>query len=167
MTYLTQSHTTVPHHIEHEGYLVPTRPLIQRGDSQKLATLGIYPHITTEGDAPLGYTDWQFDGSQYTREPAGTEAERQAALDAQELQQQEAYLDSLSCTRLQARLELLERGLWDSVQAWAVAEGGATQAFFEDAQSWQFRDTHFQSGVTALGLTEEQAIEMMESAKLR
>jgi hypothetical protein len=167
MTYLTQSHSTPPRHIEHEGYLVPTRSLMQRGDSQKLAQLGVYPHVTTAGDAPLGYTDWQFDGSQYTREPAGTAEERQAALDAQEAAQQEAYLDELSCTRLQARLELLNRGLWDSVQQWATAEGGATQAFFEDAQSWQFRDAHFQAGVTALGLTEAQAIEMVESAQQR
>jgi hypothetical protein len=160
MTYLTQSHTTPSRHIEHDGYLVPTRPLIDRGDTEKLAALGIYPHVTTEGDAPLGYTDWQFDGSQYTRQPAGTAEEIQDA-------QQEAYLDSLSCTRLQARLELLDRSLWDAVQQWAVAAGDATQAFFEDAQNWQFRDASFQAGVTALGLTEAQAIEMLESAKQR
>jgi hypothetical protein len=129
-------------------------------DDAKLASLGWYPvrrEELAEGATGWGemYLDDQTNEFVIPSLPADPEAAH------------ERYLDRLQCTRLQARLELLAQGLWDAVMAWAVSAGGETQAFFEDAQNWQFRDASFQAGVAALGLTEEQAIAMMESAKTR
>ena len=158
--YYTAEHQSPPSHIPQNGQLVPVRKLIKREDTTRLAELGIYPHITAPGEAPLGYTDWVFDGTQYSREPAGTQAERDAAA-------HESYLDSLSCTRLQGRLELIAQGLWLAVQEWAASAGEAEIAYFEDAQTWRFRDATLQAAATGMPLTEAQVIGMFESAQQR
>jgi hypothetical protein len=129
-------------------------------DDTRLAALGWYPvrrEPLAEGATGWGemYADDQTNEFVIPSLPANPEAAH------------ERYLDGLQCSRLQARLELLAQSLWDAVMAWAVSAGGETQAFFEDAQNWQFRDASFQAGVTALGLTEEQAIALIEYAKTR
>ena len=148
-------------------FSVNARKLTQCGNPQNLpeATLkaaGIYPQWREEGAPTLGYEapKWEPENERVAIYLSGTQAERDAAA-------REQYLATLSCTPLQARLELIAQGLWDSVQAWAVAQGGTVQAFFEDALDWQFNDPSFQAGIIALGLTEAQAIAMMESARTR
>lgn len=93
MQYLTSTHTAPPAHILADGKRWPVATLIARNDTARLADLGIYPHITAEGTAPLGYTDWVLIDGAYHREPAGTPEERQAAIDAQQASEREAYFD--------------------------------------------------------------------------
>ena len=157
MIYLTQTHQTPPRHVQTGEVLTPTAPLIQREDTSALAALGIYPHVTAPGDAPLGYTAWEFDGTQYNRAPAGTESEREEATDQQRK-------NSLSCTRLQARLECIERDIWDQIQTWATSQDPATQAYFEDAPNWRYTDERLQSGASALGLDDAALVEILEAA---
>lgn len=78
MMYLTAQHTNPPRVITHEGTSYPVLRLIELGDTATLAMLGVYPHETAEGDAPLGYTDWVLDNGIFIREPAGTQTERDA-----------------------------------------------------------------------------------------
>lgn len=80
MIYLTAQHETPPSVITLEGTQYPVTRMIELDDAIGLAAIGVYQHITAEGDAPLGYTDWALVDGQYVREPAGTEAERNAAL---------------------------------------------------------------------------------------
>jgi len=164
MIYKTQTHQAPPRHIKHDGMLTPTAPLIRADDRDTLATLGIYPHITLPGDAPLGYTAWQVTGDgHYAREPAGSEAEREAARLRQRRKRQ-------SLTRLQARLYLLSMPdathgtAWDAVQAWAVSQGGAVQAYFEDAQHWQRLDAHVLAGAEQFGWDAQHLDEMFTAA---
>ena len=152
MKYLTADHTTPPRHVTQNGRLIPTRPLIAAQNTAKLAELGIYPHVTAPGAAPLGYTDWVLVDGQYVREPAGTQEERDAA----ELVQQR---ELMQITRLQARLMLLETpapsgtftSAWDAVQAWAQTQAADVQAFFEDAQNWKRNDPNVAAGAVAFG----------------
>jgi hypothetical protein len=80
--YLTEQHQSPPSRVEHDGMLHPTKPLIAANDIARLAQLGIYRHITEEGDAPLGYSEWSeqsdTDGIYYSRTRLGTEEEREA-----------------------------------------------------------------------------------------
>jgi hypothetical protein len=84
MNYLTITHQVPPTHIQHNGQAVAPAPLISRaraGDTDalaKLAAIGVYPHETAPGDAPLGYTEWALVDGTYVREPAGTPDERAA-----------------------------------------------------------------------------------------
>jgi hypothetical protein len=118
----------------------------------------------------LGYTPWQLaedaQGPHYYREPAGAPEERQAALDAQAAAEREAYLDGLECTDLQAELELIDRDLWASVQAWVDLQEPATQAYFRRAKTWKYRDLRLQAGAAAMGMT-DQLSEILEAARTR
>jgi hypothetical protein len=96
MNYLTSTHTTPPRHVELNGMLHPIQPLIKANDTARLAELGVYPHITADGPAPLGYTAWTLVDGAYHREPAGTDAERNAAL-----------LDQAKAAKYQERLNAL------------------------------------------------------------
>ena len=90
--YLTQLHQSPPSHITYNGKRWPVQTLIARDDRAMLAQGGIYWHVTTEGEAPLGYTDWALIDNEYRRESAGTPEERQAAIEAAVAAQREADL---------------------------------------------------------------------------
>jgi hypothetical protein len=90
--YLTAAHQSPPSHITLNGKRWPVATLIARDDQAMLATLGVYPHETAPGEAPLGYTDWALADGEYRREPAGTPEERQAAIDAAVAAAREAEL---------------------------------------------------------------------------
>ena len=134
-----------------------------------MADLGIYPHITAEGTAPLGYTDWVLIDGAYHREPAGTPEERQAALDAQQASEREAYLDQLECTRLQGKLALIQAGLWEHYETLIASllptMSPAQRVFVEDAPVWKFRDPVLQMFAAELELTEQQVVELIELAR--
>ncbi|NCC33980.1 MAG: hypothetical protein EOM24_18495 [Chloroflexia bacterium] len=168
MIYLTVQHTRPPSHIIAGGKRIPLAPLIAREDTARLAQYGIYPHHPLEPGIPypLGKEWVELDG-EWFEETIGTPEEIQAALDAQAAAAREAYLDSLECTRLQARLELIDRDLWDSVQAWVGSQSAATKAYFDDAQTWRYRDERLQAGATDLGLSDAQLIAILEAARLR
>jgi hypothetical protein len=61
-------------------------------------------------------------------------------------------------TRLQARLALIEAGLWDAVTAYFndPARTPVDLAFWEDAQTWRRDDPVIAAAGAALGLTAEQ-----------
>ncbi|WP_252178344.1 hypothetical protein [Endozoicomonas sp. 4G] len=94
--YMTEAHQLPPSHILRDGLRHPVAPLIRREDIHRLASLGVLRHITAEGPAPLGYGPWHLaedaQGPHYYREPAGTEQERQAAIDAAAAAAHEAAL---------------------------------------------------------------------------
>jgi hypothetical protein len=82
MLYLTSDHKTPIASITHNGKVIPTAPLIARGDTAKLRELGIYPHHPNTDPAPLG-VEWVLEGSEYYQRPIGTPEARDAAqLDA-------------------------------------------------------------------------------------
>lgn len=155
------AHTTdltpkrLPQSFTHEGKLI--MGLDAMTDAQ-LAEIGWYP-VVREPLEPgaSGYGKMKLVGDKFVTPslPGDPEAV------------QEAYLDNLSCTRLQGRLELIAQGLWTAVQDWAVSAGEAEIAYFEDAQTWRFRDATLQAAATGMGLTEEQVIGMFESARQR
>ena len=169
MIFMTAEHRPPERHILQNDHLHAVAPLIRREDIHRLAQLGVLRHITAEGPAPLGYGPWQLaedaHGVHYVREPAGTPEERQAALDAQAAAAHEAYLDGLECTDLQAELELISRGLWGTVQAWIDTQEAAVQAYFRRAKTWKYRDPRLQTGAAAMGLSDAQLIEILESAR--
>ena len=169
MTYLTHDHAPPPTHVLADGLRHPVAPLIRREDIHRLSALGVLRHITADGPAPLGYTPWQLaedaQGPHYWRGPAGTPEEIQAAAEAQAAAERDAYLDGLECTDLQAELELIARDLWDSVQAWIDLQDPATQAYFRRAKSWKYRDPRLQAGAAAMGMSDAQLIEILESAR--
>lgn len=169
MLFMTHDHATPPSNVVADEYRYPVAQLIRNEDIHRLASLGVLRHITAEGSAPLGYTPWQLaedaQGPHYYREPAGTPEEIQAAADAQAAAEREAYLDGLECTDLQADLELLNRDLWDAVQAWIALQDPATQAYFRRAKTWKYRDPRLQAGAAAMGMSDAQLIEILESAR--
>ncbi|WP_296810739.1 hypothetical protein [Thiocapsa sp.] len=169
MPYLTFQHTPAPSHITLNGKRWPVQILIARNDRDLLAQGGIYPHVTAEGAAPLGYTDWALIDDEYRREPAGTPEERQAAIEVAAAAAHEAYLDSLECTRLQGKLALIDAGLWDQYEALIASllpsMTPAQRVFVEDAQVWKYRDPVLQMFAAAIELTEAQTIALFETAK--
>lgn len=112
MIYLTETHRSPPAVVELDGLLHPTAPLIERDDTARLAELGIHPHVTAEGEAPLGYTDWVLTDGTYYREPAGTQEEIDAALalialsEADALRQAEREANTLSMVEWMAQEEI-------------------------------------------------------------
>lgn len=173
MNYLTHDHAPPPTHILADGLRHPVAPLIRREDIHRLSQLGVLRHITADGAAPLGYGPWQLaedaHGVHYVREPAGTPEERQAAIDARAAAEREAYLDSLEGTRLQCKLALIKAGLWEQYLA-LIEQALPTmtdeqKVFVEDALTWKFRDPTLQSFITALGMTEDQAVSLFETAR--
>jgi hypothetical protein len=80
MIILTTDQKRPPSHLTIDGNVWPTQVLIDREQWDTLAEHGIYRHVTADGPAPLGYTDWVLVDGQYVREPAGTQAERNAYL---------------------------------------------------------------------------------------
>ncbi len=70
----------------------------------------------------------------------------------------------VSITRLQARLALLEAGLWDAVMAWASTADARSQAYFEDAQTWYRDDPILNAAAPALGLSASALDELFRRA---
>jgi hypothetical protein len=75
ITYLTASHQRPPAYVLVDGMPHPTAGAIASGNSARLAALGIYPHQTAPGPAPMGYTDWVLADGAYSRQPTGTAEE--------------------------------------------------------------------------------------------
>jgi len=149
MKYLTQSHKTPPRHVQHDGMLTPTAPLIKREDTAALAVLGIYPHVTASGDAPLGYTDWQFDGTQYTRKPAGTPEEREVA-------RKENQRAAASLSRAQFKLALLAAGYLDDIEAAYPSWPRNIQIMWDDSSTFDRMHPDLIQLGEAMGYTDEQ-----------
>ncbi len=80
ITYLTAAHQRPPAYVLVDGMPHPTAGAIASGNPARLAALGIYPHQTAQGPAPLGYTDWVLADGTYSRQPAGTAEEIAAIL---------------------------------------------------------------------------------------
>lgn len=57
-------------------------------------------------------------------------------------------------TRLQARLALIEAGMWDAVMAFSQTADAKTQAFFEDAQVWRRDNSILCSATEAMKIDE-------------
>lgn len=69
-----------------------------------------------------------------------------------------------SITRLQARLALIDEGLWEAVMAFAAQADARTQAFFEDAQTWKRQDPTLIAAAPLLGLSAEQLDQLFKLA---
>lgn len=180
--YLTAAnHTSPPSHVIADGLRHPVNIRIARNtDADKvwLASHGIFPHTTEDGDPVLGYSEWEFDevAQTYTKSLLGTPEDRQTEADIRAVAAAEAsrtqYLDALECTRLQGKLALIDADLFSAFET-AVSQmlGSMTPAqrvFFEDAQNWKFRDPVLQMLAAALEITEEQdLIDLFELAKTK
>lgn len=158
MDYRTSTHDPAPTHIDRDGRLIPTAPLIARQDTVRLAALGLYPHVTTDDPAPLGYTDWRLDGDQYVRDPAGTDDERAAALAAQSV--------AAVVSRFQARAALHLAGLLPAVET--LMNDPATPMLarlaWADAQEFRRTSPTVLAMAAALDLTDEQLDELFNTA---
>jgi hypothetical protein len=99
---LTTDQKRPPSHLTIDGNVWPTQVLIDREQWDTLAEHGIYRHVTADGPAPLGYTDWALVDGQYVREPAGTQAERDTATNQQRWAQQHVIRER---KRLQAVID--------------------------------------------------------------
>lgn len=168
--YLTATHVAPPAHVIHDGARIPTAPLIARGDDATLAALGIYPHHTEDGPAPLGYTEWDLIDGAYYRQPDGTEQQIADAIAAQAAAAHDAYLDGLECTRLQGKLALIAAGLWDQYESLIATMlptmSAAQRVFVEDAPTWKFRDPVLQAFAAAIeGLGESELVALFEHAR--
>jgi hypothetical protein len=82
--YRTQDHGPAPQFVLRNGMSCPTELAIQQGDTAYLAELGLFPHEYPDEPHLLGI-DWVRTGDTYVGTPAGNEADRAAALAAQEL----------------------------------------------------------------------------------
>jgi len=73
-----------------------------------------------------------------------------------------------SITRLQARLALLDAGLWSAVVAWAAdpARTAREQAYWADAQTWRRDDPVIERAAEALGLDAETVGALFRAAAL-
>ena len=158
MLYLTADHSPAPEFISAAGMLHPTAPLIERDDTARLAALGLYPHETAPGDAPLGYTDWVLSDGVYSRIPAGTETERAEALAL-------AARSNMSCTPRQARLALLQAGLLEIAETWIATAPVATKIDWEFAEVIRRDFGAVTDGASALGLTDAQVDSLFELAR--
>jgi hypothetical protein len=149
-----------PEHVIEAGHRVPVAVLEIREEWDRLAGHGLYRLIRESGEAPLGHEPSELiDGIlQVTR--TGTEAEREAAALAQ-------WRESASISRLQARLQLLDAGLWAGVMAWAAAADPAAAAFFEDAQVWRRNDPTLAAAAAQLGLSDSDLDDLFRAAALR
>ena len=114
--YLTQDHQLPTAFILKDDHYHPTATLIEANDSTRLRELGIYPHVTMEGPAPLGYTDWVLDNDTYSRTPLGTVEEIALALEQQAVDNLARLREEMKCTPRQARLALKQQGLLTSVE---------------------------------------------------
>lgn len=170
---MSGDHRSPPAHVLENGLRHPVAPLIRREDIHRLSQLGVLRHVTADGPAPLGYGTWRLaedaQGVHYLREPAGTEEEIAAALEAQAAAEREAYLDALECTRVQGRRALNQAGLFDAYEA-AVAAARPTmtrdQLFFVDeVLTWRYRDPILQAFAAAIGMQDSQTIELLELAR--
>lgn len=164
MTYQTAQHQPPGRFVEQSGMLHPVAELIASNNIARLAELGLFRHVTTEGAAPLGYTAWaessDADGVLYTREPDGTHEERQEAA----LQQAR---ESMSCSDLQALLAIDALGMSDDYEAWASdpARTFAEKAFVQRAKTWKRLDATFIAAADAWGKTEDEKDAFFELAK--
>lgn len=173
MHYMTAEHRPPERHILQNDHLHAVAPLIRREDIHRLSQLGVLRHVTADGPAPLGYGPWRLaedaQGVHYVREPAGTEEEITAAIDAAASAERAAYLDGLECTRVQGRRALNQAGLFDAYEA-AVAEARPTmtrdQLFFVDeVLTWRYRDPILQAFAATIGMQDSQTIELIELAR--
>ena len=99
-------------------------------------------------------SDWRLPGEPPTPTEVSEYLGSQAFADLQLAQARESMIVS----RLQARLALIQAGLWASVELWAQDPETPPEhlAFFEDASNWQRNDSTLAAAATALGLTDEQ-----------
>ena len=99
-------------------------------------------------------SDWQLSGDPPTPTEISEYLGSQAFADLQ-LAQARA---SMIVSRLQARLALIQAGLWSAVELWAKNPETPPEhlAFFEDAATWQRNDATLSAAATALGLSDEQ-----------
>jgi hypothetical protein len=173
-SYLTAAHEAAPLTVTSGSSTFTLRALTRRDDAPaRLPAFGVYAHCTAPGDAPLGYTEWAQAQATYTtdagesvtfdyyhREPDGTAEEIAAAL----VTQRRA---GTRCTRLQARLALIDAGMWSAVTAYFAdpSRTDAEVAFFEDASNWERLDPTLTAGATALGL-DDAALDALFTAAL-
>lgn len=154
MDYLTQDHQYPPQHIRIDDRLIPTAAMIANGETDELLKYNIYPHVTVEGPAPFGYTDWVFENNQYTRQPIGTTEEINAEL----------YKNSIptSVSALQGLLAIDQYGLSAYYEIWAndPSRTFAQKAFINRAQTWKRDDPTLLTAATDLGLTATQIDEL-------
>jgi hypothetical protein len=113
MDYLTKDHQVPPRHIRLGDYLVPTEAMLMNQETEELKKYDIYPHITIEGDAILGYSDWVLENDQYVRRPLGTSEEISVFRYKQNV--------PTTISKRQAKLALLQVGLLDQVPALIAA----------------------------------------------
>lgn len=71
--------------------------------------------------------------------------------------------------RLNARLALIDAGLWAQVKAYFSDPARSEQevAYFEDAQSWSTRDPILKNAATALGIDQSTMVSLFEAAAER
>ena len=165
MIYLTSTHQTPPAYVHQGDMLHPTAEAIASNDTARLAELDLWPHVTTEGPAPLGYTDWSFADGVYTREPSGTAEEIAAALEQQAIAELEQRRAGMSCSKAQGKLALLEAGLLDEVEAYIATQPKAVQIEYADRQEWRRDWPTLVAVASARGLTDTKLDELFERAE--
>jgi hypothetical protein len=76
--------------------------------------------------------------------------------------------ETMECTRLQARLALIQFGLWNAVNSYFSDINNRTDvelAFWEDAQIWKRSDNTLINAGSSLGLSESDIDELFVLAK--
>ena len=152
MIYLTADHNPAPRVLVHGGTQYPVASMIARDDTTGLAALGIYPHVTLEGSAPLGYTDWTLADGVYSREPAGTPAERDAA--ALEQYRASLYASPLACylvLRDHTEYAGTHENEWAYLSALRSQMTEVDQAYMDKAQNWRRLDARVIAFSEAMG----------------
>jgi len=147
---LTNQHQIPPKTYVHNGMRYATQPLIDSGP----------------------YTDWTL-----TSDALGPLYIRQTRALTQEEQEEQlqASRESMSITRLQARLQLLDTpdpsgqftNAWEAVKTWAEAQGGAVLAFFEDARYWRRLDQFVLQAAPEFGWSEQDLDDLFAAAAQR
>lgn len=106
-----------------------------------------------------GQTRWRADGTEVTTTALGP-------VEAGLLSEPPARVLRLSCSRLQGRKALRRAGLLDNVKA--LVDQSADEDLkdtFEYADTWYSDDPYLTAMATALGITEEQRLDLFRLAK--
>jgi len=145
---------------KHTGYPIDTGGILQA----MFGEVNGYAVVATGGESTVTVL---WDAEQMGR-PVPTVSEL-------DIQRAETRRQQQEITRLQARLQLLDTpdptgqfdNAWETVNAWAHAHGGATLAYFEDAQHWRRLDQFVIAGGAEFGWSDDDLDQLFAAAAQR
>ena len=134
--FLTSNHIAAPEKVLKNNLWFPVYSLIEINDIATLNSLDIFIHETPEGEAPLGYTDWEFNETtkKYTRQRVGTEEEIQQKLEQNELIR---WRNQTAVPKIYCKIALARAGLLESIYQIISLLTLEEQLYFNEHPDWK------------------------------